>query len=174
MHPKDLIRHRRFDTPSYLIWVRQRPTHTGKGKQVYKEKLKAAAKLEIAAPIATKDVEVEVLYSGRFSKGSRKDVDNILKPTLDGLNGVAYVDDRQGRSVTATLFVKDEHMQIQGYAQYLAPLIYSDSDHAVLVAIYSDSRLKDLGGEKKVREERERRELQEIDDRTRSAQQRQK
>ena len=66
-------------------------------------------------------MEVEVLYSGRFSAGTRKDIDNILKPTLDALNGVAYVDDKQVRSVTATLFAKNERIRIQGYAQYFGP-----------------------------------------------------
>ena len=133
-----------------------------------------AARQKIIDPIKAFDVEVEVLYSGRFSAGTRKDIDNIIKPTLDALNGVAYVDDKQVRSVTATLFVKDERIRIQGYAQYLAPLIYSDGDHAVLVAIYSDSRLDELGGEERVRAEREQRELKQIADRRLAVQQRKK
>ncbi len=39
---------------------------------------------------------------GRASK-SRLDLDNILKPTLDALNGVAWVDDRQIESLSVKL-----------------------------------------------------------------------
>lgn len=162
MYPQNLIKHNRLNTPCYLLWVHERPTQSGKGKKVYMDSLKNAAKQEINNPIETFDVEIEVLYSARFTSGTRKDIDNILKPTLDALIKVAYIDDKQVRSVTASLFVKGDQMRVQGYAQYLGPLIYSETDHAVLVAIYSDSRLIELGGEEKVRADREKRELNEI------------
>lgn len=42
---------------------------------------------------------LQVPYKGnvhvKIFMRTKKDIDNVIKPTLDGLNGYAYVDDRQ-------------------------------------------------------------------------------
>ena len=100
---KDVVRHRRFDTPIYQIWVHHQPKQKRRSKQMYIERVRSAADAVIDKPIAASDVEVEILYSTQADKGIRADIDNVIKPTLDGLKGVAYADDAQVRSVTATL-----------------------------------------------------------------------
>jgi len=48
------------------------------------------------------DIEVVVHW---FKKGKRKgDLDNILKVIMDSLNGIGYQDDRQVKSIIATLW----------------------------------------------------------------------
>jgi hypothetical protein len=98
------MRHRRIDTAAYLVWVEQRPSNNGAGKRTYVQAVRTAAAREIAKPIKVADVEVEVVYSTRVKTAERMDADNVNKPTLDALKGIAYVDDAQVRSVTATLF----------------------------------------------------------------------
>ena len=156
MEQKDTFRHRRYDTPAYLIWAGARPATGGKGRSAYITMVADEARKEIARPIDALDIEVEVLYATRQKVDIRADVDNILWPTLDALKGVAYRDDRQVRSVTATIFDLNDNTLVAGRVEYVGRLFYSGRADTVLVCIYSDSRLADLGGEQAVRDERYR------------------
>src|SRR5262245_57145408 len=98
------MRHKRSETPAHLVWVEQRPTGSGKGKQVYFEAVRVAATAAIPRPIESDDIEVEIVYSTTRQQAQRLDADNVNKPTLDALKGIAYRDDRQVRAVTSTLF----------------------------------------------------------------------
>jgi hypothetical protein len=84
----------------------------------------------------------------------RKDADNVNKPTLDALKKIAYIDDSQVRSVTSTIFDKNLSLQFSGRVEYMGQLFHSDKPHVLLISIYSDSRLKELGGEKMVQQQR--------------------
>ncbi len=148
------MRHNRAETPAYLILVEQRPTVKGNGKEVYFNDVRSAAKVEIAHPISSADIEVEIVYATCVRKGERMDADNVNKPTLDALKGVAYEDDRQVRSVTCTLFDKNQPSTVSGRVEYLGRLFYSEKPHVVLIMIYSDTRLAELGGEKEVQRHR--------------------
>jgi Holliday junction resolvase RusA-like endonuclease len=79
----------------------------GKGKQVYYDAVRAEARREIANPITSDDIEIEIAYATSEKRGKRKDADNVNKPTLDAFEGVAYLNDRQVRSVTSTIFDKN-------------------------------------------------------------------
>jgi Holliday junction resolvase RusA-like endonuclease len=153
MDQKDLMRHHRADTPCYLIWIHHQP-NLGKHKQEYIQAVRESALKMIASPIKTNDVEVEVLYSTSISRGSRADVDNITKPTLDGLVGAAFEDDRQVRSVTSTVFQRTEGNVIDGRVEHMGQLFYTKDKHVLLIGIYSDTRLQELGGETVVKEQR--------------------
>src|SRR5438105_15823281 len=98
------MQYSRSETPVYMIWVEQRPSSSGKGKQAYFKAVECSARQEIDTPITTSDIEVEIVYCTSTQKSRRIDADNVNKPTLDALKGVAYFDDAQVRSVRSTLF----------------------------------------------------------------------
>ncbi len=153
MGPKDVIRYHRHDTPSYLIFVNHQP-NLGRHKQQYIQAVRCEARKRIDTPIAANDIEVEIIYSTSISEGSRADVDNITKPTLDALVGVGFNDDRQVRSVTSTLFDKNRISVVDGRVEYMGQLFFTEDKHMVLICVYSDTRLNELGGEEAVRKKR--------------------
>jgi uncharacterized protein (DUF433 family) len=82
----------------------------------------------------------------------RADIDNIIKPTLDALKDVVYNDDRQLRSVRATLFDRNKENIVFGRVEQRGRLFYSPEKDVILISIYSDSRLQELGGERSMSE----------------------
>jgi hypothetical protein len=60
----------------------------------------------------------------------RADIDNSIKPILDALKDVVYIDDNQVRSVTATLFDLRQYNKISGYVEDIKDLFYSGKDNA--------------------------------------------
>src|SRR5439155_12728238 len=109
---------------------------------------------EIATPIAASDIEVEIIYSTAITPAQRIDTDNIQKPTLDALKGIAYLDDRQVRHADSTLFDRNTVGQVNGRVEHIGRLFYTHVPHVVLIRIYSDSRLGELGGEATVQQKR--------------------
>jgi Holliday junction resolvase RusA-like endonuclease len=148
------MKHNRSETPAYLIWVEQRPTVKGKGKGVYFDAVRQAARNQITNPITTDNIEVEIVYATNKKKGERKDADNVNKPTLDALEGVAYRNDRQIRSVSCTVFDKNHTSTVSGRVEHIGRLFYSGEPHVVLIMIYSDTRLAELGSEQEVQRRR--------------------
>jgi Holliday junction resolvase RusA-like endonuclease len=148
------LKHNRNETPAYLIWVEGRPTMDGKGKQVYYDALRAAARLEVTNPISANDIEIKIAYATTAKEGQRKDADNINKPTLDALEGIAYLNDKQVRSVTSTIFDKNVPFKVDGCVEYIGRLFYSAKPHVLLIMIYSDTRLSELGGDQEVQRQR--------------------
>jgi hypothetical protein len=73
---------------------------------------------------------------------------------LDALEGVAYSNDRQVRSVSCTVFDKQSSFDVSGRVEHVGRLFYSDKSHVVLIMVYSDTRLAELGGEKEVQNRR--------------------
>ena len=66
----------------------------GKGRVTFKEKVRLAAaeRLESDHLPHAGPARVTIYY---FHENRPADLDNIVKPILDGMNGVAYVDDEQ-------------------------------------------------------------------------------
>ena len=82
------------------------------------------------------------------------DADNVNKPTLDALKGTAYIDDRQVRSVTSIVFDRTIDNVVNGIVEHMGRLFYSPHPDVVLIRVFSDTRLADLGGEKEVQNRR--------------------
>ncbi len=64
-------------------------------------------------------VDVRVYLYGIKGFGNAGDVDNYLKSSMDGLNGIAWLDDRQVVKATVQKLwceKKDERMEIEIYA----------------------------------------------------------
>jgi Holliday junction resolvase RusA-like endonuclease len=141
------MEHVQLSTPVYVICVQARPASSGKGKDAYYRAVKEAATEVIEKPIAVCDISVRVAYSTTVEPGQRLDADNVNKPTLDALKGVAYNDDAQVRSVTCTVIDRNNLGRLKGRADEMYHLLFSESEDVVLIALYSDSRLQELGGE---------------------------
>jgi hypothetical protein len=58
------------------------------------------------------------------------------------------------RSVTSTIFDKNIALKIGGRVEYISQLLYSKRPHVLLIMVYSDTRLAELGGEKEVQRRR--------------------
>jgi Holliday junction resolvase RusA-like endonuclease len=146
---KDRVRHSRIDLPAYQLVVHERPKSL-QGKKVkksaYLKALRSEAVKQIPNPILSGDIEVEICWATNIRIGMRADIDNIIKPTLDALIGIAYDDDRKVRSVTATLFDLSIDNKIEGYVEDFAKLFFPNNSDAVQIAIYSDTRVAELGG----------------------------
>lgn len=69
-------------------------------KRAWRQRVSAAATAALPPPhlVGTLPVRVTVIY---FYVRTDLDLDNILKPILDALNGIAYVDDEQVIDVIA-------------------------------------------------------------------------
>jgi hypothetical protein len=106
-------------------------------------------------PINTPDVEVAVIYSTKRTANLRADVDNIIKPTLDGLKGLAYDDDRVVRAVSARIFDRCKPFAIASDSveavAFLNPIDHPAHDDVIIVCLYSPSRMEELGGDEAVR-----------------------
>lgn len=159
------MKYPRRETPAYVIWVEGRPRKKG---QRYREAVRRAAAAEISkAPITTDDVEVEIAYS--TTRKERPDVDNAVKPTLDGLRGYAFKDDVQVRSVTVARFhpleaiTPDGRCRVSGLVEHLKRLFIDTRPRdreapkeVTRILVYSDTWLEELGGEEAVKAQRKK------------------
>ena len=66
-----------------------------KGKFYDKEPVRVKIELYFTPPKKTSKRELTKIATGQVVYTGKKDIDNIAKSILDGLNGVAYIDDRQ-------------------------------------------------------------------------------
>jgi Holliday junction resolvase RusA-like endonuclease len=133
----------RANSAVYSFKVGSRPSiGSFKGKAAYQLAVADAARSLIESPIESHDVEVEIFYSSRT--GAVLDIDNVVKPTLDALCGIAYVDDRQVRAVRAIRFDRTKPLKVDGSIEQIEALILGASEHVVWIDIYSDERLKAL------------------------------
>lgn len=98
----------RLSTKPFRIWVKGTPQSgqkSGSNKN-YVLRIRDAASAKIDMPSNSPRISVEVFFCARSIY--RPDVDNVLKPILDALKGIAYQDDMQVRSVRAVAIPKDD------------------------------------------------------------------
>ncbi len=155
---KDRMRHRRIDLPSYQFLIYEQPKTLRRRRSSsvdnFMNSVKQESKKHILSPITSDDIEVEICWATKIRQGIRADIDNIIKPIIDALCGIAYNDDKQVRSATATLFDLNKRNVVSGYVEDMGPLFYSSHPDAIQISIYSDTRLEELGGEEKIKKER--------------------
>ncbi|EKD49704.1 MAG: hypothetical protein ACD_63C00068G0001 [uncultured bacterium] len=162
------FKHKKQEVPVYKFSVVTKPL-TVNSKCKYKRKIKLRykrniqesacvemQKYKIYTPVKESDIEVEIYWSTKLSMGIRADVDNIIKPILDVLEGIVYLNDRQVRCVTSCLFDKNRQLLMSGRVEDAARLLFSHNKNVVYIFIYSDSRLGEIGGAKVVEGKRQR------------------
>ena len=152
---------RKSNIPAYFLSTEYQP-RTGKKKkkqrEILKNELKKAAKEENVTMIEGDDIDVEIIYARRPSKKSRPDIDNLTRLLINGLEKIAYEDDKQVRTFTGT-FVDLNRMQelcfppnyVENVNRFALDLM---SQQRVIICIYSDSQLEKLGGAEKAGTER--------------------
>lgn len=74
----------------------------------YLDRVRTAARAVFPSPLLSENIEIVLVFVDR---GSRPDVDNVLKPALDALEGIVYVDDRQVRSVRSEAVPNDDSLR---------------------------------------------------------------
>ena len=91
-----------------------------RGKYFADTPVKVKIELYFTPPKRTTKKELERIATGQAVYTGRKDIDNIAKSILDGLNGVAYIDDRQVVELTVrkqyTLENTRAEIEIKGVA----------------------------------------------------------
>jgi hypothetical protein len=66
-------------------------------------------------PTTSNRIDIEIYFLAQ--RALRPDVDNIMKPILDALKGVVYLDDSQVRSVKVAALPQDEAFGMTGWTQ---------------------------------------------------------
>jgi Holliday junction resolvase RusA-like endonuclease len=99
----------------YSLWVEEQPKsakRTANSRTKYMKIIKQVAKKEIEKPLLSNRIDIEILFYTQVSL--RADIDNVIKPVLEALKGIAYNDDRQVRSVKATAYPFGEAFGMNG------------------------------------------------------------
>jgi len=123
-----------------LVFERHRSLDA-KGSRAYREAVADAARKAIPNPIESPDVFVEIFYSTQAG-APQADIVEIIKPTLDALKGIAYVDEGQIQSVTAAVFDPSQHLTPSRGGAQLGPFLVSAVRHALLIRIFSKAAFK--------------------------------
>jgi crossover junction endodeoxyribonuclease RusA len=92
---------------------------SSRSRERWKKKVAASAQASVpvgATPIAT-EVSVSITY---FYETEAPDVDNIIKPIQDALNGIVYVDDTQVAHTESKKSRIDGAFKIAGLSEDLA------------------------------------------------------
>lgn len=155
-----LFRHEYSQVPVYRFFVYVRPATANRSRSAaraaYVKDLRRIARDHVTTPIAARDVEVSVLYATSRTDGARADIDNILKPTLDALQGIVFNNDRQVRAVLARLIEKSGNLILctdDGPSAGLwNSIVQPISPDGVIIGIYSPTRTRELGGHEVVAE----------------------
>ena len=127
--------------PEVEIWVHGAPqSFRKKPKSLsrYTKSIRDAASGVIDEPLKSTRIDVEIIYSAPSI--NRADVDNIIKPILDALCGVVYVDDVQVRSVKATALPTDQAFSCRGSADH--DRLFNEANKQFLIRIYDGLRVR--------------------------------
>lgn len=128
--------------PAYdFIVLEKHRNLDAEGARRYRQAVSSAARKAIPTPITSPDVIVEIFYSTQTGT-PQADIVDILKPTLEALEGIAYLEDSQVQSVTATVFDRDQHLTKSRRGEQIGPFLVSAGRHALLIRIFSESHIK--------------------------------
>lgn len=94
-----------------------------------------AARDVVPRPTASTRIGIEIFF--RAKKRLRADVDNIIKPILDALKGIVYLDDSQVRMVRATTLPCDDAYKVPGWtSQEVLIRLTASSPQEFLINIF--------------------------------------
>ncbi len=95
--------------PEYRLWIPGTPkSRQSSTFQRYRDSIQRAARQQFSSPL-NGPVEVEVVFADKHTP--RPDTDNVLKPIMDALKGIAYRDDSQVISAKAHLLPADDALR---------------------------------------------------------------
>lgn len=103
--------------PEFRIWISGAPQTYRKSKKSlsrYIETLKSATREIVPFPIESGRIDIEIWVN---SDQLRPDVDNIVKPILDAMQGLVYFDDKQVRSVKVTALPYNDVYRLSGWCK---------------------------------------------------------
>lgn len=96
----------------YRLWIDGTPkSRQSSSFQRYRDSIQRVARQEFLAPLSGR-LEVEVVFADK--NHTRPDTDNVLKPIMDALKGIAYFDDGQVVSAKAHLLPVDDSLRSVG------------------------------------------------------------
>jgi len=101
----------------FRIWVVGKPQTYRKNRKSlsrYIEAIQSAAKDIVPYPVKSKRIDIEIWFESEFL---RPDVDNVIKPILDALQGIVYFDDKQIRSVKVVAVPHDDIFALSGWSK---------------------------------------------------------
>ena len=79
------------------------------------EGIKGFALKAIPRPTESSRIDIEIFFVAQRSL--RADVDNVVKPILDALKDIVYLDDSQVRSVKVTALPEGEAFGLSGWGE---------------------------------------------------------
>ena len=124
--------------PAFRIWVQGHPQSmqgTPRHLAQYRERITESARQVVPYPVKSTRIDIEIYFQSRGPL--RPDVDNIIKPILDALNGVVYFDDSQVRSIRVAAFPTDEAYGFSGPTSIeTLDRLFKDSADEFLIDIY--------------------------------------
>ncbi|MFC1913904.1 RusA family crossover junction endodeoxyribonuclease [Chloroflexota bacterium] len=124
--------------PAFRIWVQGHPQSvqgTPKHLAQHRERIAESARQVVPYPAKSKRIDIEIYFQSR--RPLRPDVDNIIKPILDALNGIVYFDDSQVRSIRVAAFPVDEPYGISGPTSVeILDRLFKASANEFLIDIY--------------------------------------
>ena len=95
--------------PEYRLWIDGTPkSRQSSTFQRYRDSIQHVARQQFPVPLNGR-LEVEVVFADKHH--TRPDTDNVLKPIMDALKGIAYLDDSQVISAKAHLLPVDDTLR---------------------------------------------------------------
>ncbi|MBI5360360.1 MAG: RusA family crossover junction endodeoxyribonuclease [Planctomycetes bacterium] len=141
--PIDRMRYNRKNGPACKFIIPLKPKSTqSESKEKYKMEIheRALKAMNYNSLILTDDIEVEIAWRSVEVDHAVADIDNIIKPILDAMNGAVYKDDKQIRSLLVLRIPKGNRAEMSGYAEDFLEILENVDTDSVQIAIYSDSQ----------------------------------
>jgi len=124
--------------PVFRIWVKGHPQSVQGNRRhlaQYRRRIGEAAREVVPHPTRSTRIDVEIYF--RAQSPLRPDIDNIIKPVLDGLKGVVYVDDSQVRSIKVASFPRGEAFGFTGpTSKETVHRLFADPPTEFLIDVY--------------------------------------
>lgn len=98
----------------------------------YIELIQENTKKIVPFPINSKRIDIEIFFLSENS--IRADVDNIIKPILDAMQGIVYFDDKQVRSVRVTAIPTNDVIHLSGWVD--SEIVEWEDENKFFIDIY--------------------------------------